>query len=296
MLTSYHNHSFWSDGRASVINLLHEARRLGVDELGVSDHLVLDPHGQVPGWSMRPDLLPRYLADLNAVRRSQTPLLRIGIELDWLPGQRDAIAKALDDDRFDYAIGSVHQVAGLHVDTASDALARMGQGALEVLHERYWRLMKDMARSGLYDIAGHLDLPKKLFGRPSAAEERADRAHGFSATRRRKVLPSIGGAQGVDEALDAIAEAGMVVELNTAGWSMPCAECYPSPTLLRACRIRDIPVTINADAHSAQHLLRHFGRAVRLLREVGYHQVAHFEGRRIQLQPLDDFESRLAVG
>ena len=293
MLTSYHNHSLYSDGRGSLKSMLSAAQQWGLDELGISDHLVLDPHGDTPFWSMEPDSLPGYLAGLAEARRNAVPTLRIGIEADWLPGQHDAIADATADPRFDYVIGSVHQVLGLHVDSATERLGHMGPGALETMYDRYWALVKEMADSRLFDIAAHLDLPKKLHGRPTAAMQRGDRADGVAAAHRRHDVPSVGDSAGVEPALDAIAAAGMVVELNTAGWDMPCRECYPSPRILAGCHARDIPVTISADAHSTQHLLRHFDLAVRLLAELGFRSVARFEGREILHQPLDDFAAAL---
>jgi histidinol-phosphatase (PHP family) len=254
---------------------------MGLDELGVSDHLVLEPHDEPPHWSMRASALSGYLAALEQAAQIYEPTLRTGIEVDWLPGQQQAIASALADPRFDYVIGSVHQVSGIHVDSAADRLGRMGPGALETMYRRYWDLIRDMAMSGLFDIAAHLDLPKKLLGRPQAARERG-------------VLPDVGDAPNVEAALDAIARAGMTVELNTAGWDMPCRECYPSPRILAACHARGIPVTIGADAHSTQHLLRHFGRAVTLLQDIGYREIMRFEGRQALPQPLSEFAAALA--
>ncbi len=274
MLTSYHNHSRLSDGFTLPKYLVVEALRLGIDELGISDHLVLDPHGYPPDWSMPPEELPAYLDTLEALQADDGPTLRIGIELDWIPGQGDAIAAALDDPRFDYAIGSVHQVSGMHVDSAQRRLNMLDPGAMERLYYRYWELVRDMARSGLFQVAAHLDLPRKLLS-------------------ARSVVPWPDQAPNVGEALDAITEAGMVVELNTAGWAMPSAECYPSPRLLAACKERGIPMTISADAHSAQDLLRDFERAVDTLRALGITEVARLEQRRIIMQPLDDFEARL---
>ena len=317
MLTSYHNHSQWSDGRGSLLNMLYAAQRMGLDELGISDHLVLDPHDDIPRWSMHPTALPDYLAALSEGRRDDAPCLRIGLELDWLPGQRDAIAAATDDPRLDYAIGSVHQVLGLHVDSALDHLGQLGPQALQAMYDRYWVLVAEMASSGLFDIAAHLDLPIKLHVRPSAAMQRDDRADGYAAAHRRmgttrqaamqpddradgyaaahrrQQAPSVGDSAGVEPALDAIAAAGMTVELNTAGWDMPCRECYPSPRILAACHERGIPVTIGADAHSTQDLLRHFDRAVKLLQQIGYREIMRFEGRRAIPQPLADFAAAL---
>jgi histidinol-phosphatase (PHP family) len=294
MLTGYHNHSLHSDGRASPANMLAEAARLGMGELGISDHLVLDPHGDTPSWSMEPGQLSHYLDHLEALRsEAESPRLRIGIELDWLPGQHGVIAEALDDPRYDYAIGSVHQVMGLHVDSAPERLGRLGPQAMEALNVRYWALVREMAETGLFDIAAHLDLPKKLHPRPSVGMQGDDRADGVAAAHRRRDKPQVGDAPNVSEALDAIAKAGMTVELNTAGWDMPCRECYPSPAILAACHDRGIPVTIGADAHSAAHLLRHYDMAVRLLQRVGYTEVMRFEARRATPQPLAAFAAAL---
>ena len=90
----------------------------------------------------------------------------------------------------------------------------------------YWERIGQMAASGIYDFAAHLDLPKKF---------------GFR--------PTIDLAQEAHTALDALAAAGMAIEINTAGWSLPAREAYPSLDLLRAARERDIPLLINADAH-----------------------------------------------
>ena len=36
MLTSYHNHTTWSDGKATVAEQIVAARHAGLDELGIS--------------------------------------------------------------------------------------------------------------------------------------------------------------------------------------------------------------------------------------------------------------------
>jgi histidinol-phosphatase (PHP family) len=90
----------------------------------------------------------------------------------------------------------------------------------------------------------------------------------------------------IGEALDAIAEARMVVEINTNGWHCPCREAYPSAAILEQCRRRDIAVTLSADAHDPTHLLRDFPAAARMLRDAGYDQVARFADRQVRFEPL----------
>ena len=46
MVTSYHNHTRWSDGDATLAGHIQAARRAGLAELGISDHYVLYPGGE----------------------------------------------------------------------------------------------------------------------------------------------------------------------------------------------------------------------------------------------------------
>jgi histidinol-phosphatase (PHP family) len=127
----------------------------------------------------------------------------------------------------------------------------------------YWQRMRQLAESSVYDFVGHIDLPKKF---------------GYRHTADLVELESA--------ALDAIADADMAIEINTAGWSMPAQEAYPSPRLLREARLRDIPLLINADAHFPEFLTRHFERARALAREAGYTELVRYERRERFPVPL----------
>ena len=83
-----------------------------------------------------------------------------------------------------------------------------------------------------------------------------------------------------------VAGAGMAVELNTSGWSLPCRDAYPSADLLRSCRAREIPVLVNSDAHVPEHVRWGFRRGFARLREVGYEEVVVFEARERRSVPL----------
>ena len=90
----------------------------------------------------------------------------------------------------------------------------------------------------------------------------------------------------IAEALDAIAAAGMVVELNTAGWLRPCADAYPSLEILQACRTRGIDVTLSSDAHHPDFLTKDFERGAERLREAGFERIARFRNRERWFEPL----------
>jgi len=263
LITSYHNHTTWSDGTGTIREMSEVARELGIDELGISDHWVLDPDGNTPRWSMDPSRLEEYVADVREHMAGATPTLRLGLEVDWFPGHGDAIAAGLAPHDFDYLIGSVHTLDGFRADSYAHLWEELTPEERDGKHRTYWRAIEDMARSGLFDFVGHLDLTKKF-----------------------NQYPSVDLSAEIDAALDAIATAGLAVELNTAGWSLPCQDGYPSVDLLRACRDRDIPALVNADAHVPPNLRRHFGRAGARLRQAGYEEVVVFAGRERRSVPL----------
>ena len=267
MLASYHNHTTWSDGRAPVAEVIEHAAALGLGEVGISDHYTLHPGGRSVSWSMPTARVGAYVGDVLAgaeeSRAAGGPVVRVGLEVDWFPSQGSALRRALDDLPLDYTIGSVHFVGDAEIDGHPAVWRRWTADQRDEVHCEYWRRVRQMARSGLFDIVGHLDLPKKFGFHP-----RCD----------------VGGL--IAEALDAIAAAPMVVELNTDGWHRPCREAYPAPPLLEACRRRGIAVTISADAHQPKHLLRDFAAAARQLIEAGYDEVARFARREVSWEPI----------
>jgi histidinol-phosphatase (PHP family) len=264
MLTSYHNHTNWSDGAATLAAQIQAARRAGIDELGVSDHYVLRSGGDPVEWSMDLGLLGDYVFQLRAAAaETRDVVLRVGIEADFFPETVERLRETLAEYPFDYVIGSVHYVDGFPIDRAAGDWSALSEEDRNEKWRLYWRRIREMAESRVYDFAAHLDLPKKFGFRPTVdlgAEEL--------------------------EALEALSASGMAIEINTAGWSLPAAEAYPSLRLLRAARRRGIPLLINADAHFPEFLTRDFDRACALAREAGYSELVRYDRRRAYPVPL----------
>jgi histidinol-phosphatase (PHP family) len=265
MHTSYHVHSRWSDGTSDIPALLDAAREFRLDEIGISDHYVMMPHGEICSWSMPLEKLGEYLADLRAAAdgSGEGPVVRYGVEADYFPEQVEAVRDALAPHSFDYVIGCVHYVDGFPIDRSEADWAALSPEERDDVCRGYWDRIAGLARSGLYDFVGHIDLTKKFGHRPTADLSRE-----------------------TAKALDAVAAAGMAVEINTAGWHALAREAYPEPAILRACRKRGIPTLINADAHAPAYLTRDFDRAVALAREAGYTEVVRYEARRQIVHPL----------
>jgi histidinol-phosphatase (PHP family) len=265
-VTSYHNHTRWSDGAPTVAGHIQAARAAGLAELGISDHYTLHPSGRECEWSMAPDLLGDYVLHVRAAALETPDLpVRLGVEACFFPETVADLRERLAPYPWDYVIGSVHEVAGFPIDSDARDWQQLSAAEVDDVWRGYWDRIQQLAASGVCDFIGHLDLPKKFGYRPTAdltAEAEA--------------------------ALDAVAAADLALEINTAGWSLPAGEAYPSPALLRGARARGIPLLINADAHFAEFLTRNFDRARTLAREAGYTELVRYEARRRSPVPLPE--------
>jgi histidinol-phosphatase (PHP family) len=261
---SYHNHTRWSDGACSVREQIEAAITLRLGEIGISDHYVLAADGEPVEWSMPVDRLGEYVAEVReAAESAEGVTVRLGVEADFFPETVETLRARLALHPFDYVIGSVHYVDGFPIDGHARDWEALSADAVDEKWRLYWTRIRQMAESRVFDFAAHLDLPKKFGFRPTV-----DLTAEWNA------------------ALDALAAANMAIEINTAGWSLPAKEAYPSLEILRAARRWDIPLLINADAHTPRILTRGFEEARALAREAGYTALVRYEQRRRYPIPL----------
>jgi len=258
ILTSYHNHTNWSDGASTVAEMIEAARDAGLAEFGISDHYALTPGNARLSWALAPESLDAYVGQIQQARASsQGMIIRLGLEVDYFPETIEETRKRLAAHPFDYLIGSVHFADSFPIDFEARGWEGLPQDDRDRVWRNYWKLLREAAQSGLFDIIGHFDLPKK-FNFHSSVDLTAD-----------ALL-----------ALDAMAEADLAIEINTSGWDRPAAEAYPALFYLQeACR-RKIPLVISSDAHAAGEVCRHFDRALKFAAEAGYNEVVRFENRR----------------
>jgi histidinol-phosphatase (PHP family) len=265
MIATYHNHSSWSDGRPSFAEIYAFSEKAGVDALGLSDHFCVLPDGTSPDWSLQPGEIPEYLSDVNSFRGKGAIEISVGLEFDWFENHEKIVRPYIESIALDYRIGAVHHVEGEQFDVDISYWRARSEEERDDIYVKYWKLVEEMAASGFFDIAAHLDLPKKLGFYPSADLSRH-----------------------INAALDAISASDMVVELNTAGFGRPCADSYPSSEILQKCRTRDIPITLSSDGHIPEHILFEFERGLARLHEAGFSSLARFRNGERFFEPLTD--------
>jgi histidinol-phosphatase (PHP family) len=266
VIVDYHMHLRNGNGEiahetSAVDPFVESAREVGVDEIGFTEHVYYFKQTRSL-WTV-PYQMERCVYDIEAyvsavvAARGRGLPVKLGLEVDYVPGREDETRELLAPYPWDYLLGSLHYVDGLSVDDEPRLVDAMG---VEEAWRLYFETLAAAARSGLFDSLSHPDLVK-IFG-----GERAEQDYGPVA--------------------DAIAGSGVAVEVSTAGLHKPVRELYPHPDFLAACRERGVPVTLGSDAHMPAVVGRDFDRARELLRSAGYETVTVFEQRRARQEPL----------
>ena len=261
--TGYHNHTTWSDGSATVPEMVESAQKAGLREFGISDHYVLAPGSQRISWAIAQESLDAYVADVKQSQSGKHMRVRLGLEVDYFPETIELTRERLAQYQFDYLIGSVHFVDDFPIDFEARSWEGISQEQRNNVWRGYWRRLRETAKTGLFDIIGHFDLPKKFGFRPSI-----------------DLVPD------ALAALDSIAAAGSAIEINNSLLERTASECYQSLQYLQESCRRKIPILINADAHSPGEIVRHFERARKLAVAAGYTELVRFDRRRRSAYPI----------
>jgi histidinol-phosphatase (PHP family) len=274
LLTDYHLH-LRTDERentperfftpANVERYREAAEERGITELGVAEHIYRFRAAleiwQHPFWR---EFTHDDLDDYCGFVREETDL-RLGIEMDFIPGREDRIANVLDGREWDFVVGSVHFLRDHSLDTEDYSVWGAGESA-EKIWRRYFETVAESARSGLYDIIAHPDLVK---------------VWGSSAPR-----PDGDLRRYYEPAVEAFAESGVAVELSSAGWRKPVGEQYPARGFLEMLVDAGCPIALSSDAHVPDQLGYEYDRAAALLESVGVGEIAVFERRARRMEPL----------
>ena len=163
---------------------------------------------------------------------------------------------------YDYVIGSVHRVDEEEVDRASDQRIYERYETYE-LYEAYYTNVRKAALSGRFEVLGHPDLIKIFRRFPD-----------------RDITPML------EETADAVAESGVVVDVNAAGLRKPVGEIYPARDFLEMFYRRGVPIILSSDAHAPDQVAMGYDKSLKLVHDVGYREVATFKDHERGSLPL----------
>ncbi len=239
------------------VDYARRALEVGLTEIGFSDHSPM-PRDDFDNWRMFDRQLDEYVAKVRHAQKEFPQLtIRLGLEVDYLPGHEDWIRSLAARAPWDYFIGSVHYVSeSWDIDNPAKLSEWKKRDAFEVW-KIYFERLTLAAESGLFEIIGHADLPKKFGIRPT-----------------QDCTPLY------EKFLDAAARTHSAIELNTAGLRKDCREIYPSRDLLQLAFQKGVHITFGSDAHAPEEVGLNLAEAVALARSVGYTETCRFKQRR----------------
>jgi histidinol-phosphatase (PHP family) len=239
------------------VEYARRAVELGLTEIGFSDHSPMR-RDDFDNWRMLDSQLDEYVAKVRLAQKEFPQLtIRLALEVDYLPGHEGWIRELAARHPWDYFIGSVHYVSDTwDIDNPAKLSEWKKRDPYEVW-QAYFQRLAMAAESGLFEIIGHCDLPKKFGIRPT--QDCTPLYENFLASAVR---------------------GGCAIELNTAGLRKDCREIYPERKLLQLAFARHVPITFGSDAHAPGEVGMDFGAAVELARSVGYAETCRFNRRQ----------------
>ncbi len=151
MKIDYHtHHSRCGHAIGSLEEYVQQGIRLGLDQLGLSDHMPLlhvEPANYYPEMAMPMDELPRYVEeclDLKERYKGQIDI-RVGLEGDYIEGWEREIEDIIHAYPWDYVIGSVHFLGEWDVTDFRQVHHWEGKNVLEVYRTYYDAVSKAAA-------------------------------------------------------------------------------------------------------------------------------------------------------
>jgi histidinol-phosphatase (PHP family) len=204
--------------------------------------------------------LPDYVRLIEAAK-SDGLSVRLGLELDWIPGRADDLRRLLAPYAWDCVLGSVHWLGAFLIDDEA-GLPEWRRRDVAAVWDEYGRFVEELADARLVDVLAHPDVVKVFGFRPP--DESPLHARIVAAAARN----------------------GLALEINTNGLRKPVGELYPHPAMLRAARASGVPVTLASDAHVPERVGSSFAEARALATAAGYGRYVAYDRRQRRELPL----------
>lgn len=253
MIADLHNHTkLCNHAEGEISEYIEKAIECDIKYFGFSEHAPMDFD---PKYRMRFDQMREYEQNILEAKEHYKDKIEIllGYEVDYLRGYMD---EGVLNAKVDYLIGSVHFINEWGFDNPEFIKDYENQD-IDEIWQKYFDAIEEMAKSRLFDIVGHLDLIK-IF----------------------KFMPKGNIADIAKNALVAIKDADMSIEVNVAGFRKPVSEAYPSPQLLREIKKLNIPITFASDAHKPEQVGLFSDETMRMVKELGFSQCVIYRNRK----------------
>jgi len=253
--SDYHMHTVYSDGKATIAEMVESAIQKGMDQITFTDHMPLPWDNN---YAMRIDDIEKYKQEIDLAKKNNLGKIKIneGLEFEFLPTFMPWIQSIINKG-WDYKILSVHNIyknnQPLDINgSAADfsILLENFDHDIKAVCLKYYNIIQTGVQSGWFDTVGHLDVIKKHNSNQQYFDERAP-------WYRSIVL----------ETLDIIKTQGMKMEVNMSGLNDPVKVQHPSKWIIQEAEKRKIPMVLSSDSHNSDAIGQNFNTIEQLLQK-----------------------------
>ncbi|MCM3162742.1 histidinol-phosphatase [Metabacillus litoralis] len=251
----------------TIEDYVKQAIDYGLKYIGISDHTPYfhsDEDQLYPGIAMAKSDLVKYVEEVLHLKGKYQDKIHVllGMESDFFPDHFNVYREQLLKYPFDYIIGSVHYVHDVNIFKKGRWEGLTSQEQVEVKDE-YYRLIQQSAKSGFFQVLGHIDAMKGYYPEFSAIETNM-----------------------IDSTLEVIGQEDVAIEINTSGKTKYCGGWYPSDEILERALHYNVKVTFGSDAHKPERICDEFELVQKRLKEIGFKEWAYFVEKKRYLTSL----------
>ncbi len=279
VLEDWHTHNeLCRHAVGTIEDYIKRAIEMNLDLIGLSDHFpyeylknssVLIEEVPYKEYAMKLTEVESYFSTIEKLKKkyNNNIQIRIAFEIDYFRSQEEALNKYFKTrvKELDYILGSVHVLHGKSKLFAFDDRRFLGMyqeyESIDNIYLEYYNKLQSMIISEDFDfdVLGHFDLPKKYNKRP---------------INENLVMNE------VIKTLELLKKADLTIEINTGGLRKEIKEQYPSFEILEKMYELDIPILLGSDAHHPDELSYKFNEMLKMVRKIGYSELAHFNKRK----------------
>jgi len=260
-LLDLHTHTDNSfDGHHSAIFLCESAVERGLRAVAFTDHVEMD-HFRGQNFDRTAKQSFFEIVKARSAFRGRL-IVCAGVELGEptynLPEAEDLVQRY----SYDVVIGSIHNLRGKN-DFCLLPYEQYGDGDIDALLREYFDELLLLAQWGKFDVLAHLTYPLRY----------------IVGEQKRPVDMALYRGQ-IDAVLEAAAQNGLALELNTSGLRQALGRIVPEEAIVR--RFYELGgrrVTIGSDAHYAHQLGAHIEAGMDLALRCGFTHVTLYQKR-----------------
>lgn len=266
IIADLHTHTLHSHAANTSFEMFEAGRKKGLEIIGFSEH---SPRPK--GYRYLSDYqdklragFPLYVDEVKRLKKNESGLeILLGVEVDYIPAEKDYAKKLCAEYEYDYIIGGLHFQGNWGFDGPEESWLKLSQKEKFNVYTQYYLDLKDMAETGLFNIVAHPDLIK--------IHTKAD----FDIWLEKKEATEI-----ITDSLKAFKKAGMAMEISSAGLRKPCKEIYPGPKIMEIAQSLELPISFGSDAHCIKTPAYAFNELASYARAYGYSESLIFRKKK----------------